>query len=367
MDQQLSVSITAVTVDLLRVPLAQSYSAAGKTIGDYWHVLSRIRTSDGIEGFGYVVLLDGSLVGPLAHATRELGQLLIGTADFAPEAAWARLSRAARWAGPGGLVNYAIASLDIALWDAAGKRAGLPLYRLLGGARDRVPAYASDGLWYSLSLDELAASAQRHVADGFAALKLRIGHERSPQGEVQRVRTVREAVGEDVRILVDATETWEVNQALQTGRALEEVGIAWLEDPIDHGDVEGLSRMNSLLRVPIATGEHLYTIGEFAHLFHARGTGVAIIDLARIGGITPWRHVASLAHAMHIPVCGHVIPEIHVHLLAAIPNGHLVEYVPRSERILQGMPALEGGALVAPDAPGLGLSLDQDAVRRYTT
>ncbi len=181
-----------------------------------------------------------------------------------------------------------------------------------------------------------------------------------------RVNAVREAAGADVRILVDATETWDVNRALQTGRALEDAGIAWLEDPIDHLDVAGLSRMTNLLRVPIATGEHLYTIAEFAHLFRERSTSIAIIDLGRIGGITPWRHVASLAHALNIPVCGHVIPEVHVHLLAAVPNGYLVEYVPRSERILQQMPTLEGGALVAPNRPGLGLMLDQDAVRRYT-
>ncbi len=358
--------ISAVTVDLLRVPLAQPYSAAGKTITDNWHVLARIRTSTGIEGFGYVVLLDASMVRPLADATRELGQLLVGARISGPEAAWARLTRAAKWAGPGGLLKYAIAPLDIALWDAAGKLAGQPLFRLLGGFRDRVPAYASDGLWYSLSLDELAASARDHVARGFSAMKLRIGHESSPAGEVRRVNAVREAAGSGVRILVDATETWDVNQALQTGRALQEAGIEWLEDPIDHRDVAGLSRMTSILRVPVATGEHLYTISEFAYLLRERGASIAIIDLARIGGITPWRHVASLAHALNIRVCGHVIPEVHVHLLAAVPNGHLVEYVPRSERILLRMPTLDGGALVAPDAPGLGLSLDQDAVRRYT-
>jgi L-alanine-DL-glutamate epimerase-like enolase superfamily enzyme len=358
--------ISAVSVDLLRVPLVEPYFAAGKKISDYWHVLSRVRTTDGVEGFGYVVLLDASLVRPLAVATRELGQLLIGMQATTPEAAWARLTKAGKWAGPGGLINYAIASLDIALWDAAGKIASQPLYRLLGGFRDRVPAYASDGLWYSLSLNELAASAKGHAAAGFTAMKLRIGHEKTAAGEVTRVNTVRAAVGDDVRILVDATETWDVNRALQTGRALEETGIAWLEDPIDHLDVAGLSRMTNLLRVPIATGEHLYTISEFAHLFRERGTSIAIIDLARIGGITPWRHVASLAHAHNIPVCGHVIPEVHVHLLAAVPNGHLVEYVPRSERILQHMPALEAGALVAPKAPGLGLSLDQDAVSHYS-
>ncbi len=358
--------IAAVTVDVLQVPLDPPYFAAGKKVSDYWHVLARITTSDGIEGFGYVVMLDARLVRPLADVTRELAQLLTGMPVMQPEAAWAKLSRAANWAGPGGLINYAIASLDIALWDAAGKLAGQPLYRLLGGFRDRIPAYASDGLWYSLSLEALATAARNHVANGFSAMKLRIGHEKTAAEEVRRVMAVREAVGADVRILVDATETWEINQALRTGRALQEVGIEWLEDPIDHRDVTGLSRMTSLLQVPIATGEHLYNLSDFAHLFREHGTSIAIIDLARIGGITPWRHVASLAQAMNIRICGHVIPEVHVHLLSAIPNGYLAEYVPRSERILQGMPKLEAGQLVAPTAPGLGLSLDQEAVRRFT-
>jgi L-alanine-DL-glutamate epimerase-like enolase superfamily enzyme len=358
--------IVDVRVDLLKVPLEKPYFAAGKEITSYWHVLARLRTRDGVEGFGYVVLLNDQLVRPLADATRELGQLLVGMDVFTPEKAWAALDRAAEWIGPGGMVSYAIAPLDIAMWDAMGKAAGQPLYRLLGGFRDRVPTYASDGLWYSLSLDDLAASARRHRDAGFAALKLRIGHERTAAAEIDRVRAVREAVGEDVAILVDATETWDVNTALERGRALQDAGIHWLEDPINHRDVAGLQRMTSLLEVPIATGEHLYTLAEYRHLIDAHGAGIVIIDLARIGGITPWRHVASLAKAHAVRVCGHVIPEVHVHLVAAVPNGHLAEYVPRSERILQAMPKIEGGRLVAPEGPGLGLALDEEAVRDFT-
>jgi L-alanine-DL-glutamate epimerase-like enolase superfamily enzyme len=358
--------IASVTVDVLKVPLEQPYFAAGKHITSYWHVLARVRTKDGIEGFGYVVLLNDSLVRPLADATRELGQLLVGMELFAPEKAWAALDRAAEWIGPGGMVSYALAPLDIAIWDAMGKAAGQPLYRLLGGFSDRVPTYASDGLWYSLSLEELAASAQRHRENGFSALKLRIGHEATPAGEVARVRAVREAVGDDMHIMVDATESWDVNHALACGRALQDAGIHWLEDPVNHRDLAGLQRMTSLLDVPIATGEHLYTLSEFANLIDARAAGVVIIDLARIGGITSWRHVASLAQAHDVRVCGHVIPEVHVHLLAAVPNGYLAEYVPRSERILEAMPTIKDGKLVAPDRPGLGLALDQEAVRRFT-
>jgi len=360
------VRIKEVVVDLLKVPLQEPYVAVGKKITDYWHVLARVRTADGIEGFGYVVLLSDSLVRPLADATRELGQLMVGMSIFEAEAVWAKLNRAGDWVGPGGMVNYALASLDIALWDAAGKAAGQPLYRLLGGFRDRAPTYASDDLWYSHTLDQLAAAARRHRDKGFLAMKLRIGNEATPAGEVGRVLAVREAAGDDVRILVDATELWDMRRALDAGRALQEVGIHWLEDPIHHQDIAGFARMTNLLNVPIATGEHLYNLSDFTQLLSTRATGAAIIDLARIGGVTPWRRVAGLAQAFNIKVSGHVIPEVHVHLVAAVPNGDLVEYVPRSERILRSMPKIEKGQLVAPDGPGLGLELDAAAVRQFT-
>jgi L-alanine-DL-glutamate epimerase-like enolase superfamily enzyme len=251
------------------------------------------------------------------------------------------------------------------MWDAAGKSLGQPLYRLLGGYRDRVPAYASDGLWYSLSLDELAESASGHMAHGYTAMKMRLGHETRPEAEARRVQAVRQAVGPDIRILVDATESWQLSQAMQTGRVLQEAGITWLEDPVQHEDVAGLATIASDLLIPVATGEHLYQLTEFHQLLQARAADIVIIDLGRIGGITPWRRVAALAQAYHIPVCGHVIPEIHVHLLSAIPHGYMVENVPRSEAILQGMPTLEDGCLIAPKGPGLGLELDEAAVQRY--
>jgi L-alanine-DL-glutamate epimerase-like enolase superfamily enzyme len=280
------------------------------------------------------------------------------------EAAWARLARLGEWVGPGGLLHIAIAPLDIALWDAAGKTLGQPLYRLLGGYGDRRLAYASDGLWYSLSIEQLADSARRHVAKGFRAIKLRLGKETNPEAEVGRVRAVRQAVGPDIRILVDATESWDLSRASQTGRLLQAEGIAWLEDPVPHQDVAGLSHLAEVLDIPVAAGEHLYELTAFKEVLQSRAVDIAIIDLARIGGITPWRRVAALAQAYQVPVCGHVIPEIHVHLLAAIPNAFMVEYVPRSAAILRAMPALEDGCLVASTAPGLGLELDEAAIRR---
>ena len=358
--------ISRIDVRVLKVPLDQPYTAAGRAVGANWHVMAEVTTDDGVSGFGYIVGLNDMLIGTVAAATRELAPLLTGMSVAEPEAAWRKMARAGDWVGPGGLLHYAIAPLDIAIWDAFGKSMNLPVSKILGGARDRLPVYASDGFWYSLTLDQLQASAKRSFDAGFRAMKLRIGNEKLPDGEAARVRAVRDAVGPSVAIMTDATELWSVDRAIRTGKALQEAGVVWIEDPVPHTDVAGMARVTAALDVPVATGEHLYQISAFTRLLEARGTGVALIDLGRIGGVTPWRHVASLAHGFGVLVGGHVLPEIHVHLLTAVPNAQIVEYVPRSASLLRAMPALEDGALVVPPGGGFGLELDRAAVERFT-
>ena len=357
--------ISKLDVSVLRVPVDQPYTAGGRVVDANWHVLARVTTSDGVEGIGYIVYPRPDLMTAIAQAARELGEQLTGMSVLEPEAAWERLARRGDWVGPGGLLHVALAPLDIAVWDAHGKTLGQPLHRLLGGYRDRVPTYASDGMWVSLSPAELAAAAQQHVADGFDAVKLRIGKEPTAEAEARRVQAVREAVGPRVKIMVDAVESWSLAYARRAGRVLQDAGVAWLEDPVHHHDVVGLAELRRALEIPITGGEHLYDLDAFRALLDARAVDVVILDLARVGGITPWRRVAALAHAHHIPVCGHVVPEIQVHLLAAVANGYMVEYVPRSAGILQAMPRRERGELVASPAPGLGLALDEAAVRRH--
>ena len=268
-----------VEVSVVRVPPDAPYQASGRTVDAYWHVLARVRTRDGAAGFGYIVALNAALVQAVASACRELGEQLVGANVMEPEAAWERLYRRGSWSGPGGLLHFAIAPLDIALWDAAGKTLGQPLYRMLGGFRDRLPVYGSDGLWYNLSLDALAANARRYADRGFTAVKLRIGHETDPAKEVARVQAVRDACGPAMRVLVDATETWDLATALNTGYALQDAGIHWLEDPIHHDNVSGYANLCRQLRVRIATGEHIYTAAGFLRLFEQRGTTIALVDL----------------------------------------------------------------------------------------
>ena len=356
--------IADVAVDVLEVPVDQAYVAGGQTIDANWHVTARIRTTDGIEGFGYIVKLGPQLIRAVARATDELGEHLVGMNVLDVEAAWRALNANAKAVGPGGLVHWAIAPLDIAMWDAAGKALGQPLYRLLGGCRDRVPAYASDRMWYSLSLDELAESARQHAAEGFSGIKLRLGKTASAAEQVARARTAGEAAGPGVAVMVDAAESWDPPYARLAGHALQEAGVTWLEDPLHHEDIAGLASLAADLKIPVTGGENLYTLAQFRQSFEARALDIAILDLARVGGITPWRKVAALAESHRLQVCGHVIPEVHTHLLAAVPNGHMVEYMPRSTAILQDVPTPRDGVLALTDAPGHGLELDKAAFER---
>ena len=358
--------IQKVIVEVLETPVQLEYVAAGHATSNNYHVLVRIRVAGGLEGIGYNVLTRGALLKSLAHAIEELGQLLVGMDALDIEACRRKLEKASEWFGPGGMICMAIAPLDIALWDIKGKAAGQPLYRLLGGSRDRVRVYASDGMWYSVGVDELVRAAQHHVAQGYDMLKLRLGHEVNPAAETRRVRAVREAVGPDVQLMVDIAETWSFHQAVAGGRALQDAGIVWLEDPVNHQDEAGLAHIAQTLDVPVTGGEHLYGLAPFARLISTRAVDVAIIDLSRVGGITPWLKVAAMAEAIGMPVAGHVVTEVHAHLLAAVPNGHLVEYMPRSEPILRTRLKLEQSTLLAPTGPGLGLELDEAACARYT-
>ncbi len=356
--------ISRVSIDVLEVPVENAYVAAGRAVAANWHVAARITTSDGIEGFGYIVKTGEQLMRAIAQAARELGDTLIGMNVLETEAAWQKMAAAGKWVGPGGLLHWAMAPLDIAMWDAAGKTLDQPLYRLLGGYRDHIPAYASDWLWYSLSNDQLAESAQSHAKNGYKAIKLRLGKELSPKEQADRARIAGNAAGAGVAVMVDGTESWDLPYARAAGRALQDAGVTWLEDPVNHADVAGLASLAAEFDIPVTGGENLYTLTQFQHTLQARAVDVAILDLFRVGGITPWRKIASLTESYRVPISGHVAPEFHVHLLAAAPNGQIVEYMPRSMAILQNMPEPVDGVLTAPDGPGHGLALDEAAYER---
>jgi L-alanine-DL-glutamate epimerase-like enolase superfamily enzyme len=331
-------------------------------------VVLHIGTDQGIEGIA-VTFYGGAMTRSLKGAVDDLGALTIGEDPLRLEAIIAKLRTAAGGSGPAGIFTLALAAIDIALWDVRGKALNQPLWKLLGGARERVATYASGSLRRNLSLDEVVLSAERLREKGFreAKMQLALPSPTTPAKEVERAKAVREALGLDIKLMCDINQRWRPEQAIDIGRRVEDagVGLFWLEDVTAHDDYAGIARVNAALTTPICGGELVSGIVPFRHMIEARSVDYVMIDLIRVGGITPWMKVAGMAEAFNLPVVSHVIPEIHTHLVAAVPNGLTVEYMGWMLRLFEGSAALDNGELVLSDRPGLGLVFNQQTIDRF--
>jgi L-alanine-DL-glutamate epimerase-like enolase superfamily enzyme len=359
--------ITSYETAILNVPeddpLANMPEEAGRTRPV---VTLRLRTDAGIEGIG-VTLWAGPLTRGLRAAIDALAELTIGADPQRVEAIIARLNgTAASYGGPGGIFTLALAAIDTALWDIKARALEQPLWKLLGGHRDRVATYASGSLRRGLTHDQAQRAARLLVEKGFLEMKTQMALPGNPPPaeEIRRVRLVREAIGPDIKLMCDINQRWRPEQAIDIGSRVEDVGLFWLEDVTTADDYAGLARVTAALKTPIAGGEYVWGIVPFRHMLEARSVDIPMIDLARVGGITPWMKVAAMAEAFNLPVVSHVMPEIHLHLVAACPNGLTVEYMPWTLSLYEETPRLDKGALVLPDKPGLGLKFDEKALAR---
>lgn len=330
-------------------------------------VILRLRTDDGIEGIG-ITFYGGKMTGSLRTAVEELAALTVGGDPMRVEAIIQTLRETGDSAGPGGIFTLALSAIDIALWDIKGKALNQPLWKLLGGHRDRVPTYASGALRRGLSDDQAATAARTLVDKGFTQMKTQMAlpGNPTPAEEVRRVQVVREAIGPDITLMCDINQRWRPEQAIDIGSRAEEVGLFWLEDVTKADDYQGLARVTAALKTPVAGGEYLYGIAPFRQMIEARSVDIVMVDLVRAGGVTPWMKIAGMAEAFNLPIVSHVMPEILVHVVAACPNGLTVEYMPWMLKLYQETPAIEGGELVLPDQPGLGLAFDEEAIRSFT-
>jgi L-alanine-DL-glutamate epimerase-like enolase superfamily enzyme len=330
-------------------------------------VILRLYTDAGIEGLG-VTLWGGKMSRSLHVAVEELAQLTVGENPLRIERIIAKLvAGTGDSCGPGGIFTLALAAIDMALWDIKGKALEQPLWKLLGGHRTRVPAYASGSLRRGLTHDQAQKAARILVEKGFRQMKTQMALPGNPPPaeEVRRVRLVREAVGPDIDLMCDINQRWRPEQAIDIGARVEDVGLFWLEDVTRADDYAGLARVTAALRTPVAGGEYVWGVTPFRHMIEARSVDIPMIDIARVGGVTPWMKVAAMAEAFNLPVVSHVMPEVHVHLVAACPNGLTVEYMPWTLALYEETPALEGGEMVLTDKPGLGLKFDEKAIARF--
>ena len=357
--------ITHVTTRVLRTPADNPLVVGLPAPTDTREFVTlELGTDQGLVGLG-LTFFGAALTPALKSAVDTLAGFVVGDDPSNTEAIAAKLRRAAGSSGPGGIFSLAFAAVDIACWDLKGKAAGKSVCALLGDLRDRAPTYASGALMRPHPVEYLAKAAPRLRDMGFRQMKMQCGSEPTVAASVERVRVVREGVGPDIDLMCDINQLWSVNHAIEVGRRIEPYHLYWLEDPVAHDDYAGLARVADALTTPIAAGEYHYTIVPFRHLLEARSIDIVMIDLLRVGGVTQWMKVAGMAEAFNLPVVSHLVPEIHVHLVASIPNGLTVEYMPWTLRLFEETPALEGGHLVVPRKPGLGLAFDQAAVKRY--
>ncbi len=355
--------IGRISTRCVRLALEEPILSALGGIENVGCILVTVHDDTGGSGENLVFTLNDRRTRVLHAMIDELSDLLVGRDAGHIAGFWSRAWKDINFFGHKGVTVMAISALDGALWDLLGKTAGLPLYRLLGGARDRVPAYHSGGLWLSRSDGELVAEAERFAAAGFKAMKMRLGHA-DPRVDIARVRAVRQAIGPEIRLMADANQGLSESQAIRLGRELEQYDLTWYEEPLPAWDVEGLARVAAALDTPIASGETEYTRYGFRRMLELRSADVLMPDLQRVGGVTEFVRVGHLAESHDIPVSSHLFPETSLQVLAGLAGATWLEYMPWFSSLYNERLEFQDGAAVVPERPGFGFTFNSDYIAR---
>ncbi|MCD9588060.1 mandelate racemase/muconate lactonizing enzyme family protein [Streptomyces sp. 8ZJF_21] len=353
--------ITTATAKLADIAVETDRTDAVQSFVKQETVLVDITTADGGPGTGYAYTIGTGGTSVLALLRDHLLPVLIGQDARNVEALWQRLFALTRATTTGAITSLALAAVDTALWDVRCKRAGEPLWRLAGGHRQDVPVYDTEGGWLHLTTDELVRGALRAQRAGWGGIKIKVGKPHTAE-DAERLRAVREAVGPALHIMTDANQSQTMSSALRLAAALEPYDPYWIEEPLPADDISGHARLARATRIPVAVGESLYAPTQFRNYLETGAASVVQVDAARIGGITPWLKVAHTAESHNVMVCPHFLMELHISLVAAVPNGMYVEHIPQLRAVTRGELTIRDGRAVAPDVPGIGIDWDMDAI-----
>ena len=321
----------------------------------------RIRSDDGIEGIGYTYTIGTGGSSVMALLRDHLAPKLIGRDPDCIEAIWKDLFFHTHATAVGAITALSLAAIDTALWDLRCKRTKLPLWKAAGGAQPKVPVYTTEGGWLHLPTESLVAQTLEAKGQGFRGAKLKVGKPHVSE-DAARLAAVREAVGGDFEIMVDANQCFNVSEAIRRARAFEPFELAWLEEPLPAEDLAGHIELAAHTAIPIAVGESIYHPSHFREYLERDACSIVQVDCARIGGITPWLKVAHLAETFNVAVCPHFLMELHVSLTAAAPNAAWVEYIPQLDDITTSRLTIGEGFAVAPSTAGLGIDWDVPAI-----
>lgn len=358
-----ALTIRAIRPVAVEVPMRHVLGTSQAAVRAAPLLLIDLETEEGVTGRSYLFCYLPAAAAAIAAILGEVERQVKG-ARVAPADLWAKLAKRFTLIGVQGVVRMAMAGVDVACWDALAIAANLPLATMLGAGPRKVRAYNSNGLGL-MAPAALADEAQALVEEGgFSAVKLRLGYA-TLEEDLAAVRAVRERVGEGIDVMVDYNQALSVAEALARGRALDALGLCWLEEPIRHDDYRGCAQLADALALPIQIGENFSGPFAMETALDARACDYVMPDLERIGGVTGWQRAAGLAAARGVEMSSHLFPEVSAHLLAATPTCHWLEYVDWAAPLLEQPLEVAHGFAIVPDRPGNGLSWDRAAVERY--
>jgi len=352
--------VTRVTARPVRVPLTPPLRTASGAMTHAPLVLIDIETDAGVTGRAYFFTYTPTVLAAATRLATEVGALLHGEA-LHPREAIRALRRRFVLLGTPGLLEMALAGLDMALWDAHARAAGLSLSRLLGGAPRPVKAYASFGMD---GLADAVKAAERSVEAGFQAIKIKIGYA-TLREDLEVVRAVLDTLGSKAELMVDYNQALSVPEALRRTRALDELGLAWIEEPVLCDDLRGHAQIAREMRTPLQLGENAWGPKGMLAMIRESASDLAMPDLMKAGGVSGWLDTVALCEAHGMPVSNHFFQETSAHLLALSPMAHYLEYFGIADAVLAAPLPAHGGYVTAPDTPGSGIEWNEEAVSRY--
>ncbi len=354
---------------LLDVPIGKNIADSMQSVTHLEFVGLTIDLEDGTKGTGYTVTV-GHGGGVIRNSIDALYlDDLIGQDPFDVREIWQQLYYGkSHWIGRAGATTMAQSAVDIALWDLVAKVSGKPLWKVLGGGRSNdIPIYNTHGGWLNYSTEQLVGEALEFVQQGYKALKMKVGLEDSNE-DFRRVEAVRTAIDDDIILMVDANQKWDLYQASLATRLLEGLDLGWVEEPLHPDDVRSHSILKERTSLPIALGEHIYTVQAFRDYMELSAVDVIQVDVCRIGGITPWLEVAAMANSFNLRVCPHAgdLMQVHQHLVKAIPNSWLLEVIPLwEEGPFAHQIQLENGICKSPTEPGASTDFTRQAIDEF--
>jgi L-alanine-DL-glutamate epimerase-like enolase superfamily enzyme len=359
--------IAKIDVHLVSAPVADGFADSTRKVETIGYTIVRITTDQGLEGFGVTYHEVGGEA-TKALIVNNITPKLIGRDPFATEDIWQELCQYLRGVGRKGLMFCALSAVDIALWDLKGKILGKPLYQLFGGSKTKIPVYSSGG-WTSYSDDQLVDEMKSMVKQGYSMIKFKVGVEggQKPMRDVERVRKVRDAVGSDIGIMLDANNCWDAATGVQFANNVRDCNIMFLEEPVFADDIYGLAKFKRGTDIPLASGEHEYTKFGARDLVMNNAADIIQMDGTRAGGFTEMLKIAAITQAWNLKFAPHAMENIHIHLVSAVPNALFLErlflFEELTSQVYKNPPIPQKGFMEIPHLPGLGLELNMDFIR----